>query len=193
MELTTTTSDSRKILEKPYARRLVPDEDGGYVASIQEFPGCVADGDNADEALKNLEAAAESWLEVALSHGQTIREPVSFDGYSGKIALRAPRSLHRQVAELAALEGSSINQILVMAIANYVGGKEVLHTALRSTFEKINNVQIFQTSVLMPSIGSFEFVKHATTVEAPPMEFRGNLLQPVKLTSMFSLPEPTHG
>jgi predicted RNase H-like HicB family nuclease len=113
-----------EILSKPYARRLVPDETGGYVASIQEFPGCVAEGDTPQEAIQNLDKAAASWVEVALSNGYEIREPVSFYGFSGKIALRIPRGLHKQVAEIAELEDSSINQLLVTAIANYAGNKQ---------------------------------------------------------------------
>jgi predicted RNase H-like HicB family nuclease len=111
------------ILSKAYARRLVPDETGGYVASIQEFPGCVAEGDTPDAAIQNLDKAAASWVQVALSNGYEIRDPVSFHGYSGKIALRIPRGLHKQVAELAELEESSINQLLVSAIAQYLGSK----------------------------------------------------------------------
>lgn len=124
------TKKAIEILGKPYARHLVPDEAGGYVASIQEFPGCVADGNTAEEAIGKLNHAATSWIEAALSTGYEIREPVDFSGYSGKIALRLPRGLHKQVAELAELEESSVNQLLVTAIANYVGEK---HVQLRMT------------------------------------------------------------
>lgn len=112
-----------EIVGKAYARRLIPDETGGYVASIHEFPGCIADGDTAEEALSNLDAAASSWVKVALSTGYEIRDPVDFDGCSGKIALRIPRGLHKQVAELAELEETSVNQLLVTAISQYVSGK----------------------------------------------------------------------
>lgn len=111
----------KAILSKPYTRRLTPDESGGYVVSVLEFPGCIAEGDTAEQALKNFEEAAESWIDVSLSHGREIREPIDFDGYSGKLALRLPRSLHRQIAELADIEGASINQLLVSAISFYVG------------------------------------------------------------------------
>ncbi len=113
-----------EILNKAYARRLVPDETGGYVASIQEFPGCIAEGDTPQEAIQNLDQAAASWVYVALSNGYEIRDPVSFYGYSGKIALRIPRGLHKQVAELAELEETSVNQLLVAAIANYTGSQK---------------------------------------------------------------------
>lgn len=117
------TQKMSEILSKEYTRRLVPDESGGYVASIHEFPGCIAEGDTADEAIKNLDEVAASWVKVALSNGYEIREPVSFHGFSGKIALRIPRGLHKQAAELAEQEETSVNQLLVTAIAQYVAGK----------------------------------------------------------------------
>jgi predicted RNase H-like HicB family nuclease len=104
----------------------VPDETGGYVASIFEFPGCVAEGDSAEEAIRNLNTAAYSWVEVALANNYEFREPISFDGCSGKIALRIPRGLHKQVAELAELEGVSLNTYLVSAIAAYAGESTAL-------------------------------------------------------------------
>lgn len=125
---------------------MTPDESGGFIATIQEFPGLIAEGDTAEEALRNLEKAAESWLEVAISHGQEIREPIDFEGSSGKIALRIPRGLHKQVAELAELEDCSINQFLTAAIADYVSRTDVL--------KKISNV--LQTS--MPPLVHFDVV-----------------------------------
>ncbi|MDD5056335.1 MAG: toxin-antitoxin system HicB family antitoxin [Sideroxydans sp.] len=127
------------ILCKAYARRLVPDETGGYVASIQEFPGCVAEGDTPDAAMKNLDEAAASWVEVALATGYEIREPVLFHGYSGKIALRIPRGLHKQVAELAELEETSINQLLVTAVAQYLGSKRTFREMTESMVSEIRN------------------------------------------------------
>lgn len=131
---------SLEILNKAYARRLIPDESGGFVASIQEFPGCIAEGDTADDAIKNLEEAAASWVEVALSNGYEIRDPVSFYGYSGKIALRIPRGLHKQVAELAELEDTSVNQLLVAAIANYAGSKNVFRECTETLVSEVRKV-----------------------------------------------------
>lgn len=124
---------AEKILNKPYARRLIRDEGGGYVVSIQEFPGCIAEGDTPEEAINNFDKAAASWIEVALSNGYEIREPVSFFGHSGKIALRLPRGLHKQVAELAELEESSLNNLLVTAIAEYLG-RNVAYKKLSEAF-----------------------------------------------------------
>jgi len=111
----------RAILARPYVRRLLPDEQGGYTAFIHEFPGCVAEGDTADEALSSLDRAAASWVAASLSLGQPIAEPMQPFDCSGRIALRIPRSLHCDVSELAQLQGCSVNQLLTVAISEYVG------------------------------------------------------------------------
>jgi predicted RNase H-like HicB family nuclease len=111
-------------LKDPYARVLIPDEQGGYSAEILEFPGCVAEGETADETMQALERAAESWIQAALDQGQNIPEPFMNQGYGGKIALRLPRSLHRQAARMSERDGVSLNQFLVSAIAARVGAEE---------------------------------------------------------------------
>lgn len=66
------------LLRKPYTRALIPDEESGTVtARILEFPGCIAQGATAPEALERLEAAAESWIEAALEMGQEIPAPAA--------------------------------------------------------------------------------------------------------------------
>lgn len=185
---TMTTNTAKEMLRKAYARRLIPDESGGYVASILEFPGCVAEGETAEEALQHLDEAAESWLEVALSHGQEVRDPIEFGGYSGKIALRIPRSLHKQVAEMAELEGSSVNQLLVMAIAHYVGGKQLVNklSGYLSTLE-VKNINIIalqgRTFPSVPSGPSVHTIEHVKT----------DLLPNIKITKSLFTAESSHG
>lgn len=109
-------------LKRPYSRILVPDEETGtYTAKIAEFPGCVAQGDTPEEAYRNLEVAAESWIEELLGMGQVVPEPAADNRYGGRIALRLPKSLHRNAARLAEHEGTSLNQFLVSTIAERVG------------------------------------------------------------------------
>src|SRR5712691_10885211 len=99
----------QEYLKEPYARILIPDEEGGFSAEILEFPGCFAEGDTANEAMQNLEEAAEAWIEAALAQGLEIPEPMINQGYGGKIALRLPRGLHRQAARMAERDGTSLN------------------------------------------------------------------------------------
>lgn len=109
------------VLARPYIRNMLPDGDGGYTVTVQEFPGCIAEGDTAEEALRNFDAAATSWIEAAVASGVVIAEPVEPSVYSGRIALRIPGGLHQDVAQLARIDECSINQLLSVAIAEYIG------------------------------------------------------------------------
>ncbi len=122
-------------LKEPYSRILIPDENGFYSAEILEFTGCFAEGPTADEAIYNLEEAAKSWIEASLEQGQEIPEPMLNQGFGGKIALRLPKSLHRQAVRMAELDGVSLNQFLVSAIAERVGAED-FYTRLGDRFEQ---------------------------------------------------------
>jgi predicted RNase H-like HicB family nuclease len=44
-----------------------PAEEGGYWAEVPALPGCITEGDDLDEVMKNLQDAIEGWLSVANS------------------------------------------------------------------------------------------------------------------------------
>ena len=46
--------------------------EGGYVAEIPAFKGCLAQGETLDEALQELKVAIELWLETAQRYGQKL-------------------------------------------------------------------------------------------------------------------------
>lgn len=110
------------LLKQPYLRIVTPDaESGTYTAEILEFPGCVAEGNTPEEAYQRLEKSAESWIEAAVDVGQDIPQPLSAKGFGGRVALRLPKSLHRQAALAAIHDGVSLNQFVVSALAEKVG------------------------------------------------------------------------
>jgi predicted RNase H-like HicB family nuclease len=117
-------NDAMELLKKPYGRLVIPDDDGTYRAEMMEFPGCIAIGDTAPEALSNLENVAESWLETALANGQSIPEPMDNVDFSGRLVLRLPKSLHQRAAYAADRDGVSLNQFIVGALAIQVGAAE---------------------------------------------------------------------
>ena len=114
-----------KYLTQPYSRLLVPEKEGGYSAEILEFPGCFSQGDTAEEAVKNLEDAAKNWIAAALEQGLKIPEPTGDHDYSGKIALRLPRSTHRKAIQMAEREDVSLNTFLVDAISSRIGAEDL--------------------------------------------------------------------
>jgi antitoxin HicB len=111
-------------LSLPYTFSLIPDPDaGGFAIKVNELPGCLSQGDTAEEALRRIREAMEGWLEVALDQGIAIPEP---DGdadaaYSGRFNVRVPKGLHRALAESAAREGVSLNMYIATALASALG------------------------------------------------------------------------
>lgn len=108
-------------LKLPYTVELRETPGAGWFARIVELPGCMSQGDSAEEALAMIREAKELWLEVALEEGKPIPEPRSTDEYSGKFVLRLPPWLHGKLAEEADREGVSLNQYVSVVLAYAVG------------------------------------------------------------------------
>jgi predicted RNase H-like HicB family nuclease len=105
----------------PYTIELRNTPDEGWFARVRELPGCMSQGETADDAVANIQEAMHLWLEVSLEQGDAIPEPRSEEAYSGKFVVRVPRSLHRDLAETAEREGVSLNQYINTALAQSVG------------------------------------------------------------------------
>ena len=104
-------------------RPLRADEGGGWLVTVPDLPGCMADGATPEEAVVEAADAVRSWIETAHVHGDPIPLPSHDDltGYSGKWVLRTPRSLHKKLAERARQEGVSLNMLAVSLLAHGLG------------------------------------------------------------------------
>ena len=118
------TEASATYLKRPYTRVVVPDSDGTYRAEVLELAGCIAAGNTAAEALTALEEVARDWLTFSLERGEAIPEPLENSGYSGRIVLRLPRSLHKKISIVAERDDVSLNQIIITSVTEYVGKRE---------------------------------------------------------------------
>ncbi len=102
----------------PYRMEIVEDKDeGGFVVSYPDLPGCLTCGETIETAVTNAVDAKKAWLEAAIEEGIDIYEPDSLDDYSGQFKLRIPKSLHRMLAEHAQREGISMNQYCVYLLS----------------------------------------------------------------------------
>ena len=101
-----------------YKMEVVADVDeGGYVVSFPDLPGCLTCGNTVEEAVKYAEDAKRSWLEAAVEDGIEIKEPTEQLSYSGQFKLRLPKSLHKTLAEHAREEGISMNQYCIYLLS----------------------------------------------------------------------------
>lgn len=51
------------------------DEDQRYLVEVPELPGCMADGETYQDAIKNAEAVISEWIETAQSAGREVPQP----------------------------------------------------------------------------------------------------------------------
>lgn len=111
-------------LALPYTIEVVKDEGddySGWFARVVELPGCMTQADNFTELSEMIREAMTVWLESALEDGETIPMPRSVEDYSGRFVIRIPKSLHKELVEVAEREGVSLNTYVNVALGKTVG------------------------------------------------------------------------
>jgi len=118
------------------------DEDGGFIATAPDLPGCSAFGETQEAAIRELQDAIEAWIVAAKKAGNPIppasRSPEDRSLPSGKILLRLPRTLHAGLVELARREAVSLNQCVVSALSATVAANSVVATAVSAQWVTAN-------------------------------------------------------
>lgn len=104
----------------PDTYTLVPD-DGEFVIQVNELPGCISQGQTAEEALQRIREPLELWIRTALEDGKPIPEPGQAERYSGRFVARIPKGLHAALAQAAKREGVSLNLYVASALSRVVG------------------------------------------------------------------------
>lgn len=97
---------------------------GGYFAIVPELPGCISDGETYEEALADIQEAIHEWIETAKERGQNIPEPLIYEdenNFSGKLLLRIPKKLHKELYISAEEQGVSLNQLILYYLSKEVG------------------------------------------------------------------------
>ena len=50
-------------------------QDGVFVVEVPELPGCMADGETYEEAVKNAQVVIQEWIETAQELGRDVPTP----------------------------------------------------------------------------------------------------------------------
>lgn len=104
-----------------YAIRIEPlpsEEGGGFLVTVPDLPGCMADGETIEQAIAEAQDAFEAW---AMAERQDKGDLPTPKAYSGQFVQRIPKSLHRRLATRAAAEGVSLNQLAATYLAQGLG------------------------------------------------------------------------
>lgn len=62
-----------------YTVELKPQKEGGYTITVPVLPGCISEGDTAEEALENIKDAVEGYIRVLAKHQRKI--PLEFSEF----------------------------------------------------------------------------------------------------------------
>lgn len=87
----------------------IVEDDGAWVASIPDLPGCNSFGATITEAVENVQKTKELWIEGQYKADLEVPEPTDEDEFSGRFVLRIPKLLHRSLAHEARKQGVSLN------------------------------------------------------------------------------------
>ena len=90
------------------------DEGGGYMVTIPDLPGCIADVETIDDAVAEARDAFNAWAMAEREDKGDLPAPKT---YSGQFVQRIPKTLHMRLAKRAASEGVSLNQLAATFLA----------------------------------------------------------------------------
>lgn len=96
----------------------IVEEEGTWVASIPDLPGCSSFGDTPDEAVRNVQETKQIWIQSQYKMDGDIPEPTDEEGYSGRFVLRVPKTLHRYLTYQAKQQGMSLNSYALYLLAS---------------------------------------------------------------------------
>jgi predicted HicB family RNase H-like nuclease len=116
----------RHYLDRPYRITVVRDDHDSHPwrAFVEELVGCEARGVTAAEAVGQIPGALAEWIEDAYSAGREIPEPWDARDYSGKLLVRMPKSVHRELARSAERDQVSLNAYINALLSSTVAPKE---------------------------------------------------------------------
>lgn len=115
--------NSKKVIKKVRKPNLPKEEqylysvgwseaDEAFIARVAEFPSLAAHGETQEEAISEIKSVVGFVINDLKESDEPIPEPFGKRAFSGKLVLRMPEYMHRQLALEALQQGISLNQLL---------------------------------------------------------------------------------
>jgi antitoxin HicB len=113
-------------------------KEGRWFATIPDLGDVLSDGETPEEAVKKVLSLKDEVIEADYQRGLRIPEPREEIEYSGKFLLRVPRSLHKDLAEEAEREGTSLNRFLIQILSVALERRKMMQTMTESIKSRID-------------------------------------------------------
>lgn len=120
----------RKSHEYPFSVKVNNYGEGNleYEVVFNDFSDVIGVGDTIDEAIEDAYYNLDAYLEYCEEKNIPIPGPSyskSLNEFSGKITVRLPKCLHRDIAEFANSDGMSLNSLAIDAFRMYLGTETI--------------------------------------------------------------------
>jgi antitoxin HicB len=112
-----------RYLKRPYHVVLISDGEDGWIAQVEELPGCEVHGTTPDDAAHKIRDAMENWIAEAIEHRRAIPRPRRDPSKGTRITLGVPESLRDALGQAAVREGLSLDVFTTITLAAAVGWK----------------------------------------------------------------------
>ncbi len=93
------------------------EEDKVFVGKVLEFPSLAAHGESQESAMREVRTVVEHVLGDLAESGEPIPAPFGQRRYSGKLNIRIPEELHRQLAIDSERHGISLNMLINLKLS----------------------------------------------------------------------------
>lgn len=103
------------------------DQDGGgYLITFPDLPGCMSDGETIEETMIHGRDAFSAWMSARIHLGKPIPKPTRHGESADPVRLmqRLPRSLHAHLVARSKAEGTSLNTLVTMLLAEGLGRRD---------------------------------------------------------------------
>lgn len=97
------------------------EKDNAFVARVAEFPSLAAHGKTQEKALREIRLVVEEVVNDLSHSNAPVPEPFGTRSFSGRLVLRMPEYLHRNLAIEAVHQGVSLNQLLNLKLERNLG------------------------------------------------------------------------
>lgn len=105
---------------------LSEEDGGGYLITFPDLPGCMSDGETIEEAIVNGRDAFSGWMSARADMSKPIPKPTRHGESAEPVRMmqRLPRSLHASLVARARAEGTSLNTLVTMLLAEGLGRRD---------------------------------------------------------------------